>query len=100
MLDSQGIEVNFTAGAKDIYFSTTSRPALRPTQFSSQWVLEPVLLGTKQLWCEADNSSSFSPEVKNICSTVPVPPYVFMVWCLIKHRDSFYLCKDQLVDVI
>jgi hypothetical protein len=27
-----------------------------------------------------------------MCGAIPpLPQYVFMVWCLVKHRDNFYL---------
>jgi hypothetical protein len=30
-----------------------------------------------------------SAEVKNALSYTSTPPYAFMVWCLVKHRDDF-----------
>jgi hypothetical protein len=30
----------------------------------------------------------FSAEVKNVWSYTSTPPYAFMVWCLVKHRDT------------
>jgi hypothetical protein len=28
-------------------------------------------------------------EVKNAGTYISAPPYIFMTWCLIKHRDNF-----------
>jgi len=36
-----------------------------------------------------DHSSPSSVGVKNTWSCTSTAPYVFMVWCLIKHRDNF-----------
>jgi hypothetical protein len=30
-----------------------------------------------------------SSEVKNAWSYASIPPYAFMAWCLLKHRDNF-----------
>jgi hypothetical protein len=38
---------------------------------------------------EADHSLLSSAEVKNGRVIPPLPPYVLMVWCLIKRRDNF-----------
>jgi hypothetical protein len=35
---------------------------------------------------EADYSSQSSAEVKRALSYTSTPPYVFMVWCLVKYR--------------
>jgi hypothetical protein len=68
-------------GKDSFLFATVSRPSMGPTQPPSQWVL-----GAKPPGCEADHSSPSSAEVKNAWSYTSIPPYVFMVWCLIKHR--------------
>jgi len=43
----------------------------------------------KWLGHEADHSPQFSTEVKNVYSYTAIPPYAFMVWCLVKYRDNF-----------
>jgi hypothetical protein len=48
-----------------------------------------VSLGVKQLRYEADHLPPSSAEVKNAWSYTSTPPYVFMAWCLVKHRDNF-----------
>jgi hypothetical protein len=72
-----------------IFLFTASRMALGPTQPPIQWVPGALSLGVKWLGCEADHSPPSSTEVKNVWSYTSTPQYVFMVWCLVKHRDSF-----------
>jgi hypothetical protein len=40
---------------------------------------------------EADYSPPSSAEVKNAWSYTFTPQYVFMAWCLVKHKDNFTL---------
>jgi hypothetical protein len=55
--------------------------------------------GTKRLGREADHSPLSSAEIKNACSYTSIPPYVFMVLCLAKHRIrlrvAWYLVKQR-----
>jgi hypothetical protein len=44
--------------------------------------------GIKQLGHE-DHSPLSSAKVKNAWSYTSTPQYVFMAWCLVKHRDKF-----------
>jgi hypothetical protein len=63
-------------------FSIASRPALEPIQLSVQWVpgiLSPV---AKRQGSEADHSPPTNAEVKKGGIISPLPPYVFMAWCL------------------
>jgi hypothetical protein len=57
-------------------FITASGLALGPTQPPFQWVPEALSLGVKRPVCEADHPPPSNAEV-------------FMVWCLVKHRDNF-----------
>jgi len=45
--------------------------------------------GVKRPEREADHSPPSSTEVKNTWRYTSTPQYVFMAWCLVKHRDSF-----------
>jgi hypothetical protein len=45
--------------------------------------------GVKLPGREANHSPPPSAKVKNAWSYICAPPYVFMVWCIIKHRDNF-----------
>jgi hypothetical protein len=38
---------------------------------------------------EADHSPPSRAEVKNAWNYTSTLPYVFMVWCLVKHRANF-----------
>jgi len=51
--------------------------------------------GSKEAGREDDHSSPLSSEVKNAWSYTSTPQYVFLAWCLVKHRDNFtiYACK-------
>jgi hypothetical protein len=45
--------------------------------------------------CEADYSPPSGTEVKNVWRSSSTPQHVFMVWYLIKHRDSFTFRLDS-----
>jgi hypothetical protein len=70
-------------------FTAVSRTALGPTQSPIQWVTGALFLGVKRPWREADHSPPSSAEVKITWSYTFIPKYVFMAWCLVKHRDNF-----------
>jgi hypothetical protein len=70
-------------------FATASRTALGPTQPPIQWIPGTLSLGVKRQGREADHSLPSSAEVKNAWSYTFTPQYVFMAWCLVKHRDNF-----------
>jgi hypothetical protein len=70
-------------------FTTVSRPAQRSIQLTIQWVPGALSLRVKRPEREADHSPQSSAEVKNTWSYISTPPYVFMAWCLVKHRDNF-----------
>jgi hypothetical protein len=76
-------------GLEIFLFITASRTALGPTQPPIQWVPGALSLGVKRPGREADHSPPSSAEVKNAWSYTSTPKYVFMAWCLVKHRDNF-----------
>jgi hypothetical protein len=43
---------------------------------------------------KADHSPPSSAEVKNEWSYISTPQYVFMAWCLVKHRDNFTFTRE------
>jgi len=50
---------------------------------------------------KADHSPQSSAEVKEMRGTTPpLPQYVFMVWCSVKHRDNFSFISYQLLVTI
>jgi hypothetical protein len=82
-------------------FFTASRTALGPTQPPIQWLPVALFLGVKWPGREADRSPPSSDEVSSAWSYTSTPHYVFMAWCLVKHRDNFtftftYICVHFL----
>jgi hypothetical protein len=64
----------------------------RPTHLPILWVRGGGLFsGVGWLGREAEHSAPSGAEVKNAWSYTSTPQYVFMVWCLVKHRDNFTL---------
>jgi len=95
--------------------STTSRPALGPTQPPIRWVPGAFTPRAKRPGREADHLPLCSAEVKNAWSYTYTPPIrfhgvvnygrdVFMAWCFVKQRDKFIfhilrqiLCNELLL---
>jgi hypothetical protein len=69
-----------------IFFATASRLAQGPTQPPIQWVQGFLSPWVRRPGREVDNSPPSSAEVKYPSSCTSSPPYVFMAWCLFKHR--------------
>jgi hypothetical protein len=67
-------------------FATASRPALGSNQPPNQCVP-----GIKRPGREVDHTPLPSAEVKNTWSYPSIPPYVFMAWFLVEHRENFTL---------
>jgi hypothetical protein len=78
-------------------FTTTTRPALGPTQPPIQWVTGSISLGLNRPGSEADYSTPSSAEIKNAWSYTSTPQYVFMAWCLVKHGDNFTFTYTVLI---
>jgi hypothetical protein len=78
-----------SAGAGNFSLRHRVQPGLVPTQPLIQWVSVAISPGIKRPGREADHSPPSSAEVKNACSYTSTPPYVFMAWYFVKHRDSF-----------
>jgi hypothetical protein len=85
-------------------FATASRPDLGPTQPPIQWVPAALTQWLKRLGLAADYSPPANAEVKNASRCNATPPYVFTVWCLVKHIDNFtftftflvsYFCNNE-----
>jgi len=54
-----------------------------------QWVLWTLSLGVKRPGREANHSPPSRAQVKKSWSYTSIPTYIFMAWCLIKHRCNF-----------
>jgi hypothetical protein len=61
-------------GLGNFVFTTSSRPALGPTQPPIQWVPEALSLRVKLMGREADNSPPSSAKVKKASSYTSTPP--------------------------
>jgi hypothetical protein len=85
--DDRGVGVRVPVGSR-IFFSTSSRPALGPTQPPIQWVPKTLSPGVKRTGCEADHSPPTSAERKNTWTYTSTPPYAFMVYCLISYAQG------------
>jgi hypothetical protein len=72
-------------GQRIFLFTAMSRPTLGPAQSPIQWVPGAVSLGLEELGSVADHLPPSSAEVKNVESCTTTPPYVFMVWCIVKY---------------
>jgi hypothetical protein len=97
-LNDRMIGVWIPAGLGIFLFDAGSRPTLRPTQPPIQWVPMALFLVVKRPGREADTSPPSSAEVKNAWSYTSTPLYVFVTWCLVKHRGNFtftFLCKGN-----
>jgi hypothetical protein len=66
---------------KNFLFSTSSRPALGPTQPPIQWVSGVLYPGVKRPGREADHSPPVSAEVKKMWIYTSTPPYAYY-WIL------------------
>jgi hypothetical protein len=63
---------------KNFLFSTSSRPALGPTQPPIQWVMGALSPGVKRPGREADHSPPTSSEIKNTWIYTFTLPYIFV----------------------
>jgi hypothetical protein len=64
-----------------------------------EWVQGAVSLGVKRPGREADHPPLSSIAVKNAWSYTSTPRYVFMAWCLVKHRDNLPLPDCSAVTI-
>jgi hypothetical protein len=83
------LRFNSQHGLGIFLFTTMSRMVLGPTQAPIKWAPGALSLGEKQPGHEADHSPQSSAEVKNVWSYTSIPQCIFMVWYLVKHKDSF-----------
>jgi hypothetical protein len=89
----QAVQLGFDSWEVQRFFAMPLRLdlVLGPTQPPLQLVLWALSSCVKQPDHEADDLPLCSAVVKNGWSYTSTPPYVFMIWCLIKHRGQLYL---------
>jgi hypothetical protein len=73
----------------EFFLLTASRPVLWPNQPPFQLVPGALYPGIKRPGREGDRLRPSSAELKNVWSYISTPQYVFIAWCLVKHRDNF-----------
>jgi len=61
-----------------------------PTLPPVQCVPGVIFPGVKRSGRESHHSTPFSAKIK-MRGAILVIPYIFMAWCLVKHRDNFVL---------
>jgi len=83
--------------AESFLFATASKEDLGSTLPPIQRVTGTLFLGVKRAGREADHSSRSSAEFKKAWSYTSTPPYIFMVWCLIKYRDFNFTFTAVLI---
>jgi hypothetical protein len=91
-LDDQGSRVRFPAGAENFSLRRV-RNGSGAHPVSYPMCTRCFFPGVKRREREADHSPPSSNEVKNAWSHTSTPPYVFMAWCSVKHRDDFTFVK-------
>jgi hypothetical protein len=88
-LDDRGSTVRFPAGAGNSSLHYRVQTTLGPTQPPIQWVPGTLYLGVKRSGRGADHSPPPSAEIEECVELYLHSQYVFMAWCLVKHRDNF-----------
>jgi hypothetical protein len=87
-LDDQGSRARFPAGAGNFSLQHNVKNGSGAHPASYPMGTRGSFSGGKSAGREADHTS-ISAEVKNVWSYTSTPPYVFVAWCLVKHRDNF-----------
>jgi hypothetical protein len=87
-LDHQGLGIQFLAGAGSfsLLHSAQTSSGAYPASY-------PMGTGTSFPRGKVSRARSWPPhpsaKVKNAWCCTSIPKYVFMAWCLVKHRDNF-----------
>jgi hypothetical protein len=88
-LDDRGSRVLFPAGGGNFSLHHRVQNGSGTHQASNPMGTSGSFPGVKAAGREADHSPQSSAEVKNAWSYTSTPLYVFMAWCLVKHKDNF-----------
>jgi hypothetical protein len=87
-LDDLGSRDRFLAGARNFSLQHRAQNGSGAHQPPIQWAPGALSLGVKRPRREADHPPPSSAEVKNAWSYTSTPQYVFMAWCLVKHKGN------------
>jgi hypothetical protein len=68
-----------------VLLTTTSKPALGPTQSPTEWVWRALFPGVKRLKRKSDQLPPSVPRLRMHGTAPPLPNYVFIMCCLIKQ---------------
>jgi hypothetical protein len=63
-----------------------------------QWVTGALSPGLKWPGRELNHSPPSEAEIKNVWSYTSTSQYVFIEWCLVKHRNNFSLHHESIGD--
>jgi hypothetical protein len=88
-LDDRGSRIRFPAGSGNFSLHHRVQKCSGVHTPSCPMDTRGSFPGLKRPGREADHSPPSSAEVKNAWSYTSTPLYVFMAWCLVKHRDNF-----------
>jgi hypothetical protein len=83
--------VEFLAGAEKGFSSLSNHIHIGSGVHPASYPMDNRDLFTRVKWLEpeADHSPPSTTEVKNMWRYISTPPYVFIMWCVISHRNSF-----------
>jgi hypothetical protein len=93
-----GVQFLILALIEFFLFTTTYILSLRLSQLPIQWVLGALTPGVKWPGHEADDSPPSCAEVKNTWSCTTISQYVFVAWCLVKHRQFYLIAAAAAAD--
>jgi hypothetical protein len=76
-------------GAKISIFNTAFRPDLETIEPPTQGVPRASSPDVQRPRHEADHLLPFDVAVKNAWRVTSTPPYIFIVLCILKHKETF-----------
>jgi hypothetical protein len=88
-LDDRMVGVRFPTGAGNFSLRHRVQTGSGAHTVSYPTDTEGSFSGSKAAWAWSWPYTPSSAEVKNAWSYTSTPQYVFMAWCLVKHRDNF-----------
>jgi len=80
--------VQFPGGAEKVFFSPRHCVQIGNMDRLAFYLMVPGALSPerKRMSCEADHSPPSTGDVKDVWSYISTAKYVFILWCLIKHK--------------